>query len=151
MWLKTKLRPVDNETALSKGKRTKRKRFRSARNAGAVIVEMAVCLPLMILVVFGCIDISGGIFRGQTLTSAAHEGALVGLRSNATEKEVADRIHTVLNARGIDDYTLNVETAGMGFENLQSGESFRIELSTMMDSTYLTTRPINVAVTALRP
>ena len=123
----------------------------ATRNAGAVIVEMAVCLPLMVLVVFGCIDISSGIFRGTTLTSAAHEGALVGLRANATEQEVADRIHTVLDARGIQDYTLKVETSGVGFENLKSGENFRIELSTSMNNSYLTNRSIDVAVTALRP
>ena len=151
MWLKTKIKRADNVNTLSKRRRTKLKRSKAARSAGAVIVEMAVCLPLMILVVFGCIDISNGIFSGQTLTSAAHEGALVGLRANATEQEVADRVNSVLNARGVKDYTFNIETFGVGFENLESGERFRIELSTMLDGSYLTKRPVSVAVTALRP
>ena len=132
-------------------KTNRRSRLKQKKLRGAVIVEMAVCLPLMLLVVFGCIEVSTGVFRGQTLTSAAHEGALVGLRANATEQEVADRVKTVLDARGLGNYTLNVETFGKVFEDLESGEPFRIELSTIMDSTYLTTRPINVAVTALRP
>lgn len=123
-----------------------RKRIR-----GAVIIEMAVCLPLMLLVVFGCIEVSSGIFRGQTLTSAAHEGALVGLKPNATEQDIANRVSTVMAARGISDFTMQINTFGVGFENLQSGERFRIELATEINNSYLTNREVGASVTALRP
>ncbi len=91
------------------------------------------------------------MFRGQTLTSAAHEGALLGLKRTATAEAITNRIATVMNARGINDYTMNLETFGTPFEDLQSGEQFRIELSTEMNSTYITARTIEAAVTALRP
>lgn len=131
--------------------RNRRSRFRRSRRRGAVIVEMAVCLPLMLLVVFGCIDISSAIFRAQTLTSAAHEGALMGLRPNATQQEVQDRVSTVLTARGIDQFTVNIETFGTQFEDLESGQPFRIELSSLVNSEYITARTISAAVTGLRP
>lgn len=118
---------------------------------GAVIIEMAVCLPLMLMVVFGCLEVSSGIFRGQTLTSAAHEGALVGVKQNATAQDVIDRVNVVLEARGISEYTLNLETFGTPFEDLSPGDAFRIELSTLIDNSYLTVRSIDAAVTALRP
>lgn len=127
------------------------KRFCRDRSRGAVIIEMAVCLPLMLMVVFGCIEANTGMFRGQTLTSAAHEGALLGLKRTATAEAITNRIATVMNARGINDYTMNLETFGTPFEDLQSGEQFRIELSTEMNSTYITARTIEAAVTALRP
>lgn len=56
---------------------------------------MAVCLPLMLLVVFGCIEANTAIFRGQTLTSAAHEGALVGLKRTATAEDITNRVATI--------------------------------------------------------
>lgn len=122
-----------------------------AKSRGAVIVEVAVCLPLMLLVVFGCIEANVGVFRGQTLTSAAHEGALVGLKRNSTEQDIADRVATIMSARGIDQYTLNVETFGVAFEELDSGDQFRIELSSELNNTYITARTVTAAVTALRP
>ena len=127
------------------------KRGCRAKSRGAVIVEMAVCLPLMLLVVFGCIEANTMIFRGQTLTSAAHEGALVGLKLTSTEQDISNRVATIMNARGIDQYTLNIETFGKAFEDLESGEQFRIELSTQSKNTYITANSAEAAVTALRP
>ncbi len=118
---------------------------------GAVIVEMAVCLPLMLMVVFGCIEANTGIFRGQTLTSAAHEGALIGLKRNSTVEEITNRVETIMSARGVDKYELNIETFGTAFEQLESGDQFRIELSTELNNSYITARTVEAAVTALRP
>lgn len=126
-------------------------RGRSGVRLGAVIVEMAVCLPLMLLVVFGCLDISRAIFRAQTLTSAAHEGALVGLRPNATLEEVGNRVSTVLRARGVDQFVVNIETFGTQFESLEAGQPFRIELRSTVNSDYITARTISASVTGLRP
>jgi Flp pilus assembly protein TadG len=122
-----------------------------AKCTGAVIVEMAICLPLMLLVVFGCVDVSSAIFRAQTLTSAAHEGALYGLRQNVTEQEIRDRVSTVLTARGIQNFTVNLKTAGGAFENLESGEPFTIELTSEVNSDHLTARNVSATVTGLRP
>lgn len=121
------------------------------KSRGAVIIEMAVCLPLMLMVVFGCLEVSSGIFRGQTLTSAAHEGALVGVKQSSTAQDVMDRVDVVLEARGISEYDFNLETFGTPFEDLSPGDAFRIELSTVINNSYLTVRSIDAAVTALRP
>ena len=118
---------------------------------GAVIVEVAVCLPLMLLVVFGCIEANTGIFRGQTLTSAAHEGALVGVKLASTEEDIANRVATIMSARGIKQYKLHIETFGTAFEQLESGDQFRIELSSELKNTYITAHTVEAAVTALRP
>ncbi len=114
-------------------------------------MEVAVCLPLMLMVVFGCIEANTGIFRGQTLTSAAHEGALVGLKRTSTEEDITSRVATIMSSRGIDQYTLNIETFGTAFSELESGDQFRIELSTELKNSYITARTVEAAVTALRP
>lgn len=131
-------------------KRPKSKALRD-KSRGAVIIEMAVCLPLMLLVVFGCLDVSSGIFRGQTLTSAAHEGALVGVKPNASAQEITDRVDIVLEARGVSEYTMNLETFGRPFEDLEPGDAFRIELRSTVNNSYLTFRSVDAAVTAMRP
>jgi len=134
-------------------KRTKKSDLKTLRSksCGVVIIEMAVCLPLMLLVVFGCIEVSSGIFRGQTLTSAAHEGALVGLKRTATENDISNRIATVMNARGISDYAMQIDTFGTAFEDLDSGDRFRIVLTSEINNSYITARTVEASVTALKP
>ena len=51
------------------------------KRLGAAIVEMAICLPVIVLLTYGTIELAGGLFLKQTLTSAAHEGALAGMLS----------------------------------------------------------------------
>ena len=118
---------------------------------GTVIVEMAVCLPVMLLLVFGCLELNSSIFLSQTLTSAAHEGALVGLRQNATEAEVIERVETIMTARNIDEYTLELKTFGIDFADLEPGERFAIAIETPRSNQWVSLSQINVEVTALRP
>jgi len=132
-------------------KLSRRPRVIGKRSLGAVIVEMAVCLPLMCLVVFGCLEVSTGVFRAQPLTSAAHEGALVGLKPNATQQDITDRVSVVMAARGIQEFMLHIEPSGVAFDDLLPGEPFRIEIATEMNNSYITTRIIDASVTALHP
>ena len=128
-----------------------RSNLRRAESTGAVIVEMAVCLPLMLLVVFGCIEANNAIFRGQALTSVAHEGVIVGIKPNATAQDVEDRVGVVMAARGISAYTVNVETFGVDFDDLRSGELFRVEVSSIVNNDYITAQTISASVTAMHP
>ena len=118
---------------------------------GTVIVEMAVCLPLMLLLVFGCLELNSSLFLSQTLTSAAHEGALVGLRQNATEADVIERVETIMTARNVTQYTLELKTFGTDFADLESGEKFAIAIETPRSHQYVSLSEISVEVTALRP
>ena len=73
------------------------------KRLGAAIVEMAICLPVIVLLTFGTIELASGLFLKQTLTSAAHEGALVGMRLDATEASVRDRVELILAVREVED------------------------------------------------
>ena len=45
--------------------------------AGAVVIEFALCIPIMMMVVFGVIDFSRAYYTLNDLTSAVREGARV--------------------------------------------------------------------------
>ena len=118
---------------------------------GSIIVEMAMCMPVMILLVFGCLELNSSIFLSQTLTSAAHEGALVGLRQNATEDEVVERVATIMNSRNISGYTVDVKTFGTSFDSLASGEKFAIFIEAPRSNSFISLSEISAEVTAQRP
>ncbi|MFK7768355.1 MAG: TadE/TadG family type IV pilus assembly protein [Mariniblastus sp.] len=117
---------------------------------GAAIIEMAICLPVLLLIVFGTIELSTSIFLKQTLTSAAHEGALTGMRVNATEQQIIDRVEGVLAARAIDGCTVSVSPSGTAFSDLTAGEMFSVRVAKDKAFQYLDITGVNVSISTQR-
>ena len=121
------------------------------RRLGAAIVELSICLPIIVLLVYGTIELNSSIFMKQTLTSAAHEGALVGMKQNATVEEVEGRIELILNARGVENYTVEVDTNGIGFDQLESGDPFTIKIWTNPTNKFVDISHVRIQVSSQRP
>lgn len=88
--------------------RHRRARLRSRSRRAAAAVEAAVAMPLLVLLVFGSIELADGIFLKQTLSVAAYEGARAVSRQGGTSAEGQSRVAEVLAARGISDYALAI-------------------------------------------
>lgn len=88
-------------------KRPTHRRAAENRKAAAV-VEFAVLLPIMIVLVFGSIEVANGIFLKQALAVSAYEGARAAARTAATDNDVRTRISEVLTSRGIKNETVTI-------------------------------------------
>ncbi|MCP4889518.1 MAG: pilus assembly protein [Planctomycetaceae bacterium] len=66
-------------------------------------VEMAVCLPVIILLVFGTIEASGLIFLKQALNVAAYEGVRETIRVGSSNADGAEIAMSILSSRKIKD------------------------------------------------
>lgn len=66
-------------------------------------VEMAVCLPVIILLVFGTIEASGLIFLKQALNVAAYEGVRETIRVGSSNEDGAEIAMAILSSRKIKD------------------------------------------------
>jgi Flp pilus assembly protein TadG len=82
-------------------------RNRKARR-GAHIVEMALVLPILIMVVFGIIEFARANQIRQTVKQAAYEGARVGITTDATVANVQTQANSVLSSVGITGGTVTV-------------------------------------------
>lgn len=71
-------------------------------------VEAAVSLPLLVLLVFGSIELANSMFLAQTLSFASYEGAREAARPGATVAQVNDRVAQIMHARGIQDYVVTI-------------------------------------------
>jgi Flp pilus assembly protein TadG len=76
------------------------------RRRGVATVELAVCLPVLLLLVVGAIEGSNFIFLKQAVSAAAYEAAQVASRSNGLKTEADKRARQVLTARSIDNSTV---------------------------------------------
>ncbi len=124
-------------------RRTNRKRAR-----GAAIVELAVCLPVLVTMVWGTIEVTGAIFMKQSLTSAAHEGALTGMRMNSTEAQIIAKVEFILNARGVTNASVTVSPSGSEFEELDPGDLFSIQIQTSRNNNFISLTGVSTLVTA---
>ena len=85
------------------------KRFRRA----AATVELAVCMPLLMLFICGGIEICQRIMLRQTATLTAYEGLRLAVRRYTTTSMVEARCETILKERGVKDATVVITPASI--------------------------------------
>ena len=81
----------------------------SALRRGTATVEAAVCLPVLMVLVFASIEAANAIFLKQTVTMAAYEGAVTGGRPDGQSASVIQRCQSVLQARDIQSFDVSVD------------------------------------------
>jgi hypothetical protein len=62
---------------------------------------LAVCLPIIVLLVFATNEVADMLFLKQTLYSTAYEGARIAVRPGAKNSDVTKRCNEILAARGV--------------------------------------------------
>ena len=87
-----------------------RKRVRSKRN-GAAVVELAVCLPVIFLLLMASLEICTKIFLLESLTVAAYETAIEGARTGGTTSSAVARGTAILSSRGVQGYAITISPA----------------------------------------
>ena len=91
-------------------------RQRNQRRSGAAATEAVFCIPIVLLLTFGTLDICNTIFLKETITVAAYEGARVGSKRLATRADAEAMVRTILTARGVverrpNDFQITVSPA----------------------------------------
>lgn len=76
----------------------------AGKRRGTAAVELAVCLPVIVLLVFGSIEASSFIFLKQSLNVAAYEGARQSARAGSTNEQAIARAKNILQARSVQDF-----------------------------------------------
>ena len=88
------------------------------QRGGVAAVEFAVCLPVIVLLVFGAIEASSFIFLKQSLHVAAYEGARSAIRLGADNEAASTSVQNILGSRNVQDFQV-------AFPNGESGTADR--------------------------
>ena len=78
------------------------------RRRGAAAVEFAVCLPVLILLVFGAVEACSYIFLKQSLNVAAYEGCREAIRTAPSTVNAQGRARAILEARKVRDAQVRI-------------------------------------------
>ncbi len=76
---------------------------KSKRRAGAELVELALILPVLLLILVGIIDFAFFFQRYEIVTNAAREGARVGVITGYATTDAEARALAYLDAAGLTD------------------------------------------------
>ena len=80
---------------------------RQPARRGVATVELAICLPMLMLLVVGAIESSNMIFLQQAVTVAAYESVHVVSRGGGTIPQAQTRADQILGARAIGESTVS--------------------------------------------
>ena len=87
----------------------RRSRSRIAeKRRGAVVVELAVVAPILVIIFLGMVEVSRGIMVQQILTNAAREGAREAIMEGATTSDVQTTVTQYLANSTISGATVSV-------------------------------------------
>lgn len=92
--------------------------------SGAAAVEAAFCIPVVILLMFGTLEVCSGIFLNESLKIVAYEGARVGVRRGATFEMVQARCEEILSARNVTGGEISI--APSDFDTLSALEPISV-------------------------
>ncbi len=84
------------------------RRFRSSSRRGALTVEVAICLPVLFLVLFGCYELSKANMLHHAAENAAYEASRAGIVPGATPQKCIDYAASVLRSVGITNFNVQV-------------------------------------------
>lgn len=104
----------------------RRFRQRGNRRRGTAAVEFAVCLPVIVLLVFGSIEASSYIFLKQSLHVACYEGVREAAKTGATSDGANARAQTILDGRQVNGYEIRFPN---GVEAIDRGDQVICEVT----------------------
>ena len=84
-------------------------------NRGVAAVELAICLPILILLVCGSIEFGLLFYNQQVITNASREGVRAGITGEMTDDEIKNIVQTycngnLINLNGANDLQTNAVT-----------------------------------------
>ena len=107
---------------------------RTARS-GAAVAELAICLPLFVLLVLASIEACSMIFLNHGLTIASYEGVRAAINYDAANSDVTARCNAIITQREIAD--ASVSTSPSNVASVPRGEPITVTVSAPCDPNML--------------
>ena len=104
------------------------RRTTRTRRRGVALVEGAVCFPIIVLVVFGMLQLCHLAYLRQKLTSATYIGMQQLAQSSATDANVVSTVKAILASRSIIEAQVTVSPTGvLGTATIPTTYTLRVE------------------------
>ncbi len=102
------------------------------KSRGVAATELAVCLPVLVLIVIATIEACSAMFLKQSLTVAAYEGVRTALAERQVSGSVQKACNQVLTDRKVRGSTVTISPANIA--SLQPGDFINVTVTAPCDS-----------------
>ena len=97
-----------------------------ADRRGTAVAEAAICLPVLMVIFVGTIEVCNMLFIGQTLKVTAYEGSRVGIVPGANAANVNYQCESLLNDRNVQSASIDMTPADPSM--LDPGDFFTVTI-----------------------
>jgi Flp pilus assembly protein TadG len=104
-------------------------RTRRARSRGVSIVEMALVLPILLMLSFGIVDYGYYFYVKSSIQGAAQSGARAAIVSGATNGNVTTAVSQVMTAAGLQSSGYTVTTSPVDISTAASGSTVTVTVA----------------------
>lgn len=104
-----------------------RRTNRSSKRRGVAAAELAVCLPVVVLLVIATIESCSALFLKQSLTAAAYQGVRAAIEKGATTASVQTACDQILADRRIKGTQVTLTPASIS--SLKPGQFIDVSVS----------------------
>lgn len=106
-------------------------RIRSC-NRGVAATELAICLPLVAMLLLASIEACGMIYLHHSLSIASYEGARVAINYDATSSDVIDKCNELNAVRRVQEGAVDISPANVA--TVPRGNRITVTVSAPCDS-----------------
>jgi hypothetical protein len=99
----------------------------SLTRSGAAVIELAVCLPILVLITLATIEACAMIYLKQTLTIAAFEGARIGMLPGSAALNVEAQSQLILTDHRVASGSITMQPGDPSL--LTEGDYFRVSVT----------------------
>jgi TadE-like protein len=107
-----------------------RRRLPARRAAAAA--ELAICLPLIVMLLLASIEACSMIFLDHSLTIASYEGVRVAINFDGNNADVLARCNQIIDDREVEDATVTLDPSNVA--NVPRGEPIAITVTAPCDA-----------------
>ncbi len=93
---------------------------------GIAATELAVCLPILLVLIVGTIEACSMVYLKQSLSVAAYEGVRVSVSPNGDPVDVTTAANRILTARNVKSATVTVSPADFATLPAETWVSVRV-------------------------
>ena len=104
-----------------------KRRSDGRRRSGVAVVELAFCLPILVVLLIGTIEACVMLQLQQNLAVTAYEGARVGIMPGMDADTVNFQCQLILDDRNINGYTITLDPVDPQSMNL--GDEFKVTIT----------------------
>jgi len=101
-------------------------RRRPRSDSGAELIELAIVLPILLIVVAGIVDFGFLFHRFEAVTNAAREGARLAILPDFSDSDVQERVKQYLDSAGLDRAASVVPAPTYSTQTLGSGATVNV-------------------------